>query len=244
MLFSCSGSKAPQAITDYLNNCSLDKALAFATTSLFTSSSVYTNLDTKAEIGSVKYTIQDDRRDMSNYHSKTVEYFTGTGAIYDSESNLYIMDTTAETVKSEDDLYVTTIVKHGYASQEDVGSGKTLTAYNKEVKFTSSDLESQSMTVFYSSDSPYYSGGIYYGGYFQYLISYYPYMSITEDNIFTYTLTDYPIKTDTEQGLYNELLHMNEYGLLIDVTQSVKNYTTMVSSSMTATSVYNQELSF
>lgn len=243
LLASC-GSKVPQDIQDYINNCSLDKAQSFVKTAHLSVASSYYDTTSNKVIGTSGYTVKVDRNDYENYHSLTVEAFTGTGVVKDEDSQLYVIDTTAEISKSAEDssLFLSHLVKHGYDNEEKTGEVKE---WVEDVKFNLASLKEESTKLFYSSSTlNSVSGGIYYADFFKSKINYYPYMSIDSNNIFTFKLEKYPVKTDTEQGFYNETLHMNEYGLVIDVDQDIINYTTNRESKMTATATYNSTIDF
>ncbi len=236
LLFSCASQNAPQEIVSYINNCSISKAFEATTKIEYDfSSSLY---EKEKLIGQTRLVIHWDNSDKDDFKQTLKETYTGTNISYDEEKKLYI---TSKVVSSyfdkKDSLYHKITCYTGYEKKEDKDDLKTITY--SDVKYQKSQFNSEKEVLFRSQTTSGISkGGVYYADFFSNLLSYYPYMSI-ENGLFTYTLKDYPYKSDTEEGIINETVHMNELGLLVDLYQDAKNTKTEKTSILDVTVTYN-----
>lgn len=237
-LFSCQKSDVPDEIMDYLNHMSLSKAIEETKTIVYDfENEVY---EKKEKISSTKMHLVYDKRNEEDFSKKQVETYSLNDIVYHEDLSLHVTKKVIETYfEKEDDYYhvVTSYTGYKENEKEEITKQYSDVTYKKEqaTELKKSIFTSQEVT---SASS---QGGIYYGDFFASLTKYYRYMSIEED-IFTYKLEDYPYKSETEDGLINETIHMNSLGLLVDLYQSAKNTRTEKESILNVKVVYNQDV--
>ncbi len=238
VLFSCQKSDVPDEIMDYLNHMSLSKAMEETKTILYDfENEVY---EKKKKISSTMMHLVYDKRNEEDFSKKQIESYSLDDVVYHEEVSLHVTKKVIETYyDKKDDYYHVVTWYTGYEKEKD----EEITKQYSDVTYKKEQVSELKKGIFTSQEvsSNSNQGGIYYGDFFASLTKYYRYMSI-EDNLFTYKLEDYPYKSETEDGLINETIHMNSLGLLVDLYQSAKNTRTEKESILNVKVVYNQDV--
>jgi hypothetical protein len=241
LLASCQKTSAPKEIQDFLNACSVDKAISGLKTAKIAYQSRTTDRVSGEEKGQETFAIEIDRTDMSDYYSHIVETYSGTFIPYDSASALYLTSLESRaSYSASDSSYHLVSVRHGYESADQSGESQ-----EKEdtVKYTLSGMKDKAKELFYTTTdiAGYVSGGLYYADFFKSNLKYSMYMSL-KDDLLSYTLTQVPYKTDTEEGLTSETLTMNALGMLLSLAETAENYTTAIKNVSSLSAVYDQPI--
>lgn len=233
---SCASQNAPQEIVSYLNGCSINKAFEQTKTISYSFTSNLYEEETK--LGETSLSVYWDNSKSDDFYEYQKEEYTGSNISYDEEKNLYVTSKEIYSYLDQDDsLYHKVTYYKGYEKEETESEIKTI-RYS-DVKYQPSQFNSEKEVIFRSqSTSGISKGGVYYGDFFSNLLSYYPYMSI-QDDLFVYTLSDYPYKNSDEEGIINEVARMNSLGLLVELTQTAKNTKTKKTSRLDVKVSYN-----
>jgi hypothetical protein len=234
LLSSCARSNVPQELVSYINGCSISNAIKDTKTIDYTFS-----IETKQDdslLSSTDMRILYDNQNSEDFYRYQEENYTGELITYDDTHKIYL--TRKERYiyfDSSRELYQDITYYIGYEKEGD----ENKRIKGEEVLYKPSQIESVRENIFRSqSTSSISKGGVYYADFFSNLLSYYDYMKI-EDGIFTYTLENYPYKNNTEEGLIDEVIHMNQKGLLIDLYQKARNTKTKKESIMNVKAVYD-----
>ncbi len=237
-LFSCQKSDVPDEIMDYLNNMSLNKAMEETKTIVYDfENEVY---EKKEKVSSTQMHLVYDKRNEEDFSKKQVETYSLNDIVYHEDIYLHVTKKVIHTYfDKEDDYYHVVTSYTGYKEDEK----EEITEKYSDVTYKKEQVTELKKSIFTSQEvnSNSNQGGIYYGDFFASLTKYYRYMSI-EEGIFTYKLEDYPYKSETEDGLINETIHMNSLGLLVDLYQSAKNTRTEMESILNVKVSYNQDV--
>lgn len=238
VLFSCQKIDVPDEIMDYLNNMSLDKAIEETKTIVYDfENAVY---EKREKISSTTMHLVYDKRSEEDFSKKQTETYSLHDVVYHEDISLHVTKKVVETYFDEKDDYYHVVTSYtGYETEEE----KEITKQYSDVTYKKEQVTELEKSIFTSQNVSGYSnqGGLYYGDFFASLTKYYRYMSI-EGDLFTYKLEDYPYKSETEEGLINETIHMNSLGLLVDLYQSAKNTRTEKESILNVKAVYNQDV--
>lgn len=219
---SCNKVQVPEEILSFLYGCNIDDAMSFAKTLISeNTNSVYDAEGNETE--KTKTVIKVDRSDIDDYYLlKTVEY-SGDSVLYDNEAKLFVYK--AETSLSYDVSDALYVQKTEYTGKTDVDSTSMTTSIVTN-KYRKSDVVDRDKTIFYTSVTEgKYNGGYYYADFFLSILSYVEHFSI-EDNMFVYTLENQPYQSGKEKGTIDEVLKMNDKGLVVSMIQNGKNTTT------------------
>lgn len=236
LLFSCAAKKAPIEITSFLNSCSLSKA--------------------KEETKTIQYSLSSTKKEKDEVTSSTtllIEYDNSKEDFYEYQKEEYAFDAIVKDDSYQ--LYVTKKEKFTYLTKENTYEVKTIyTGYEDRIdkkekviipspiRYNKDSVEELKKTVFSSySSKGINSGGIYFADFFSSNLSYYPYMSVQNEE-FHFRLENYPFKNETEEGFIQEEIVMNSLGLLKEMTQDAVNTTTKKSSHLSVQAEYNQEI--
>ncbi len=238
VLFSCQKSDVPDEIMDYLNHMSLSKAMEETKTILYDfQNEVY---EKEKKISSTTMHLVYDKRNEEDFSKKQIESYSLDDVVYHEEVSLHVTEKVIETYYDKKDDYYHVVTSYtGYEKEE----SEEITKQYSDVTYKKEQVSELKKSIFTSQEvySNSNQGGIYYGDFFASLTKYHRYMSI-EDDLFTYKLEDYPYKSETEDGLINETIHMNSLGLLVDLYQSAKNTRTEKDSILNVKVVYNKDL--
>lgn len=236
LLFSCSAKNAPKEITSFLNACSLNKAREECKTIRYSLSSTIKESD--KEKGSTSLLIEYDNSKEDFYEYQKEEY-TLDNIIKEDSYQLYVTKKEKFTYLTKENTYEVKTIYTGYKDEE---NKKENTVCPSPIRYNKDSVEELKKTLFSSySSKGINSGGIYFADFFSSNLSYYPYMSIQNDEFF-FRLENYPFKNESEEGFINEEIVMNSLGLLKKMTQNATNTTTKKSSHLFVDVEYNQKI--
>lgn len=195
------------------------------------SNQVYSSDDTLT--GSDSYSLDIIRGEKENYYYHKVEEYSGSQLIKDQNSQALIKKRVSDiSYSSETSKYQVTI-KNTYQNDEE---------HSSKTSYSETDFKDKiDNTIFYTSlVSNYHSGGFYYADFFIRNIAYFEYYSIV-DNIFVYTIKDLEYEQNSEKAKVNEILKMNNLGMLISLEVNSINTTTNVKSEGETKILYNED---
>lgn len=240
-LASCQKDVDP-AVRQYLDFCSLDKALsARSRFQIDYESTAYSlSLGKEEENGSLSVRYRGSFVDENSVYSRIVEDFDGTLVSYDQESRLYV--TYTEVILSyneEDGFYHEEMLKEGYPDAALSGEKQRFT---KDTRYSPKQALEKKKDVYYqNSSSGLVQGGLYYADFLSSVSQYKAYISIDGDGNCVYELDKVPYVEDSEEGYADERVVCDSLGMLLSLDQELTNTTASTRIKTTLRAFYDDD---
>lgn len=239
VLASCARVNAPQELVSYINGCSLSKAKEEIKTIIYQYESKVLDSENQ-ELSKVTLSEHWDNSKEEFYKYQEENYF-GEKVYFNEDYHLYEVRRVHLThYVEEDNLYYVDTKIYGYENQDLSGEMKEYLL--SPMKYPLTAMNDVIYSIFASAQTMGMNqGGLYYADFMDSNLTYHPYMSIVDD-LFVLQLIDYPFKTETESGLIQETVRMNQLGMLVDFYQDANNGKTKQSAIAIASASYNEEI--
>lgn len=236
LLCSCASFQAPEEIVAFINKCSLLNCQNETKTIKYEYSSNITRGQEGVISSITSKIIWDNSKD--DFYKYVVENYTLEAIAYDNEKEMYINKKESTIFyHSEDDMYYQIDTFYGYKNE-----GENLKIVQAPIKYKADSISEVKYAIFSSNQSEGMStGGLYYADYFYNNLSYYEYMSI-EDSHLVMKLVDYPYKNDSESGLIQEKIMIDDSGLLTSLYHEANNGEKQLISRLNINVEYNVEV--
>lgn len=236
LLFSCASLNAPEEIVTFINGCSLLECQNNTKTIKYEYSSNMTR-GKEGIVSSISSTIiWDNSKD--DFYKYVKEDYSLEAISYDEEKEMYVTKKESTTsYHSEDNMYYQIDTFYGYKNNDE-----DLKITQSPIKYKADSISDIKYGIFSSNQTEWMStGGLYYADYFYSNLAYYEYMAIEEDNL-VMNLVDYPYKNETESGLIQEKIMINDMGLLTSLYHEANNGEKQLISRLNINVIYNEEV--
>lgn len=225
LLSSCGEGDVDPEVQAFLENCSLERAIAEVTVFdiRYESHTYALSPGREEETGEALWTLVADYSDERDITSFLEESFQGALILYDQESQLYVDYTSQRIAVQEDGSYLVEMLKTGYR-QEDLSGDKE--SYSTSTKYTAKQILELKRDIYYTTSSAgVVQGGIYYADFLDSVKKYSMYFSFTEEGNLRYHTDNVPYVSEEEEGYGSETIVMNPLGMLVSLSEELTNTT-------------------